>query len=59
MNKFVLLPVILILLISVVSAKDLEINKLTVIVGEEEQSLEDGDTFSEIVEPGDEIEFEL
>jgi len=59
MNKFILLPVILILLVSIVSARDLEINELKVIVGDEDQIMGDSDTFNELVEPGQDIEFEI
>jgi hypothetical protein len=56
-RNLILLPIIFFFLISLVSARDLDINKLNIIVGENNQFMSDEDTFRDVILPGDKIEF--
>ena len=60
MRKLLLLPIVLVLLVSMVSAAGLIVKDLSIYQDEDRQrSMRDGDTYDEFIEPGEKIEFEI
>ena len=60
MKKLVVLPILFCILISIAFASELQITKFTIYVNDEDQgNLKNGSVHNEIIEPGDELEFEI